>query len=177
MWKRDREILHCCLSIQLLPAGNAGNGRDFLLPPAFVAILPGLRRLLASALDSPGLDCGCPAFLGRAGALNWELAPEADLQTGHRLALSPAASDSPGRDRTLKVILQSPSCKTQDLKPGCLAPGNSHLGSRTKLGMRVSGDFVISSTSCFAVLLFVMSSRAIKELSSRISWYNTFAVL
>lgn len=102
-------------------SGECGNGRNFLLPPAFVAILLGPRRLLASALDSPGLDCGCPAFLGRAGALNWELAPEADLQTGHRLALSPAASDSPGRDRTLKVILQSPSCKTQDLKPGCLS--------------------------------------------------------
>lgn len=121
MWKRDREILHYCLSIQLLPAGNAGNGRNFLLPPAFLAILLGLRRLLASALDSPGLDCGCLAFLGRAGALNWELAPEADLQTDHRLALSPAASDSPGRDGTLTVILQSSFCKMQDLKPGCLA--------------------------------------------------------
>lgn len=162
MWKQDREILLCCLSIQRLPAGNAGNGRNFLLPPAFVAILPGL---LASALDSPGLDCGCPAFLGRAGALNWELAPEADLQTGHRLALSPATSDSPGRDHTLKVILQSPPCKTQDLKPGVSGPGNSHLGSRTQLEMRVSGDFVFSSTSRFAVLLFVMSSHAIKEFS------------
>jgi len=78
---------------------------------AFVTVFWGLGAFWLLPLTRSGLGCSRSAFLGRAGASNWELAPEASLQTGHRLALSLAASESPGTDHSLKITLQDPSCK------------------------------------------------------------------